>query len=167
MARIDYSFQGPGGALNLVCRVKDFWEEKKKTYCFSEEVRGVDWRFDYKLRARVSVFPHPTSLHPSKAQYVLSEPESGFFQKIYFTIGPETLAIELRLFKSDGKINEDLPWHQTQNGKPCIAWEKFVQFYRIDLLVVFEPPPAGPPPIELEWSRRFFPGGLPSLGKRR
>jgi hypothetical protein len=96
-----------------------------------------------------------------------ANPPSGLFQKVRFAIGPEILAIELGLSKSDGTINEDLPWYQTENGKLCIAWETFVQFYRIDLLVEFNPPPVGPPPNELEWSRRFFPGGLPSLGKRR
>src|SRR5271155_5741609 len=148
MARIDYSFQGSSRSLHLACRVKDFWEEKKKTFCFSEEIRGVQWKFDYTLRVRASVFPYPASLHPSNAQFALSESESGIFQNVRFDITPETLTIGLGLSKSDGSINEDLPWHQTENGKLCIAWEKFVQFYRIDLLVVFDPPPVGPPPIE-------------------
>jgi hypothetical protein len=166
MARIDYSFQGSARALHLDCRVKDFWEEKKKTFCFSEEIR-VPWQFDYTLKTRVSVFPYPASLHPSQAQYALSKAETGLFQNIAFTLGHEMLALEICLCKPDGTINEDLPWYQTDNGKLCIAWEHFVQIYRSDLLVVFDPPPAGPPPVEREWSRRFFPGGLPSLGKRR
>jgi hypothetical protein len=67
---------------------------------------------------------------------------------------------------SNETINEELPWNQTNTGKPCISWEHFVSFYRINCLVVFDPPPTGPPPVERDWSG-FLAGGLPSLGKRR
>jgi hypothetical protein len=90
MARIDYSFHGPARALHLDCRVKDFWEGKKKTYCYSEETK-IPWRFDYTLKARVSVFPYPVSLHPSYAQYSIGRPETGEFQKIAFSIDNELL----------------------------------------------------------------------------
>lgn len=40
--------------------------------------------------------------------------------------------------------------------------------YRLELqmLIVVQPPTAKPLPRYFEWERRFFPGGLPSLGKR-
>lgn len=37
----------------------------------------------------------------------------------------------------------------------------------LQLLVVVQPPTKKPDPLYFEWQRRFFPGGLPSLGKRR
>lgn len=166
MTRIDESFQGSDRALHPVCRVKDFWEKKTKTFCFSVEIK-FPWRFDYRLRARVIVFPSPASLHPSRAQYALSEPESGVSERVYFAIDAEKLVIRVPLSNSDGMVNEDLPWRMTQTNKLCIVWERHVRLYRIDLLAVLDPPPSGPPPIELGWSRRFFAGGLPSLGKRR
>ena len=166
MARIDYSFCGSARMLRLDCRVKDFWEEKKKTFCFSEEVK-IPWRLDYTLKTRVSVFPYPVSLHPSHSQFNFNKPEAGQFQNIDFSIDDDRLSLEMQLGKPDEPFNEELPWYQTSTGKHCIAWEHIVQLYRIDLLLVFDPPSAGPPPVEREWSRRFFPGGLPSLGKRR
>jgi hypothetical protein len=156
MARIDYSFQGSAKALHLDCRVKDFWEEKKKTFCFSEEIK-VPWKFDYTLKTRVSVFPYPVSLHASHAQYALSKPETGLFQKIPFTIDNETLALDIFLSKPDGTFNEDLPRHRTTTGKLCIAWEHFVQFYRIDLLVVFDSPPVGRLQLNMNGLVDFFP----------
>jgi hypothetical protein len=39
--------------------------------------------------------------------------------------------------------------------------------YRLDIFVVFDSPSSGPPPIVRDWFRKFYPGGLPSLGKRR
>ena len=35
----------------------------------------------------------------------------------------------------------------------------------LQLLLIAEPKPLGSP-VSIEWTRRFFPGGLPSLGKR-
>jgi len=145
MARIDYSFRGPAKALHLDCRVKDFWEEKTKTFCFSEEIR-IPWRFDYTLRTRVSVFPYPVSLNPAHSQFTINKSEAGQSKDIDFSIGHERLALEIRLSKSDESfINEALPLRQTHTGKVCIAWEHFIQSYRIDLLTVFDPPSAGPP----------------------
>jgi hypothetical protein len=166
MALIDFSFQGAAKVLRLNCRVADGWRQAKKTYCFSEAGK-IPWRFDYTLKPRVGVFPYPVSLLSAKAQYVLSSPEKGTFQAIAFELGHQELSVDISLCATNGILNDELPWYKTDSGKLCIAWEHFVQSYRISLLVVFDPPPTGPPLVEREWSRRFFPGGLPSLGKRR
>lgn len=166
MPRIDYSFRSSAKALCLDCRVKDFWEEKKKTFCFSEEVK-IPWRFDYTLKTRVGVFPYPISLQDFHSRFSFNNPTGGRFQNIDYSIDAERLSLEVALSKPEEPFNNALPWYETNTQKQCIAWECVVLPYRVDLLIVFDPPPSGPPAVEREWSRRFFPGGLPSLGKRR
>ncbi|MGE0273718.1 MAG: hypothetical protein AB7M05_21020 [Alphaproteobacteria bacterium] len=87
------------------------------------------------------------------------------------------LAIEL--FDEQHLFNPELRWSETKNGKPLVfrdtapsrlapqgdpgqVWTN----YLFKLWLIVQPPEKKPDPIYFEWSKRFFPGGLPSLGKR-
>jgi hypothetical protein len=165
MTAIDYSFRNSGKALSLECRVKDYWEAKQKTYCFSEGVR-VPWKFDSELKAFVSVFPVPAGKSTLNAIFSLESPQASQHRGISFRIGPESLDIEVDLVSADDQVNPDLPWSTTSSGKTSIHWETIIPSYRLAVLLVFEPPRRVPPSVERDWSG-FLSGGLPSLGKRR
>ena len=152
--------------LRLDSQIGEGWELHKKTYCFSEEIK-FDWRFGYTIRAQVNVFPSPSSLQDAFSKFNLSTTENGQRQGVTFNLREGTLILDLNISDANAVFNNDLPWCRTTKGKLCIEWEHFVFPYRLFLLIVFNPPESGPPMIEREWCRRFYPGGLPSLGKRR
>src|SRR5262249_51328159 len=45
------------------------------------------------------------------------------------------------------------------------VWEP-IYHLELQLLLVLQPPARKPDPVYFDWEKRFFPGGLPSLGKR-
>ena len=89
-----------------------------------------------------------------------------------------TLAVEL--FDEHQLFNPQLEWTETKNGKPQVFRDvspSLLQFrrdnpsdpfvdYMFKLWLIIQPPVPKPAPLYFEWSKRFFPGGLPSLGKR-
>lgn len=46
------------------------------------------------------------------------------------------------------------------------VWEPYY-YLELQLLLVVQPPTRKPDPLYFDWESRFFPGGLPSLGKRK
>lgn len=94
----------------------------------------------------------------------------------------ESRRIELviDLFDDNMMFNSGLQWGETITGKPMVfrdaapvplrikpeAADMAITSAAFSLLLTVEPPEPKPAPIYFEWSKRFFPGGLPSLGKR-
>jgi hypothetical protein len=92
------------------------------------------------------------------------------------------VTLRVRVFNSNGEFNTGLPWREGVGGKALMhmqyralkelppdgvaGWEWPVS-YEVQLLLVAEPPAKKPAPVYRDWCRRFFPGGLPSLNKRR
>lgn len=102
---------------------------------------------------------------------------------ITLVLGGKKLQFRVLLFDLRGIFNPRLPWREKAGGKalfhtqyrdvkivPPFAglshWEGPVS-YEVQMLIVVEPPEKKPAPIYWDWNRRFFPGGLPSLNKRR
>lgn len=170
MPLVDYSFVEQATILRLECRVADGWRRARKTYCFSEEVR-IPWRHDYTLKTRTSMFPYPVTLSDFESQWRPLGNFSGTHENIKFRFKDGGLRFDIPLWTPGSGLNEHLPWDLTQTKKYCVRWEHVVNcgscLRRISLLIVFDPPPAGPPPDVRDWFRRFYPGGLPSLGKKR
>lgn len=192
---LDYSFLEHGDVLRLDCGVKDGWSKGPNTYCYSQKI-PVPWRFDYTLKARSGVFPKPGCLDASASNYLLAGVQRGGDSGVDFSLDERSAHFNVRLWRQEA-LNSDIPWCETEkNGKLCISWSHVVSVatggsqeqqqsvtrtegrlrlkaklierqYRLDLLIVFDPPPSGAPPIVRDWFRRFYPGGLPSLGKRR
>ena len=77
-----------------------------------------------------------------------------------------------QLMEHDLGFNMALPWIETSNNKPAIYWNgesiayQDATHFELQLLVVFSAPPLTRPE-SIDWESKFFPGGLPSLGKRR
>jgi hypothetical protein len=194
MALVDYSFVEHGDVLRLECRVQDGWRKGPNTYCYSQEIR-VPWLFNYTLKVHPAIFSKPTSLAASASNYLLASVQGGGHSGVEFRLDDHNAQFNVRLWRGDA-LNPDMAWSETEkNGRLCISWSHVVSVatggsqeqqsvtrregglrltaklverqYRLDLLIVFEPPSSGPPPIVRDWFRRFYPGGLPSLGKRR
>jgi hypothetical protein len=173
MALIDYAFREDASVLHLVCKVAAGWRKARKTYCYSEECKSIEMTGGVTVRARVSVFPVPATLSEHAANFVFaSEWEGGDRSRIWYAVDPSCLRLNTRLYKPEGIVNEQLPWGTTnESHKLCVRWEdSFFDrpgHYRLSVLMVFNPPPNAPGPTVWEKGEGFFPGGLPSLGKRR
>lgn len=97
-------------------------------------------------------------------------------------VGGSQLSFKILLFEPSCAFNRQLPWYELSGGKARLhrqyrhvkgvsptgvpASESPVA-YEVQLLVVVNPPSKKPSPTYWDWNRRFFPGGLPSLNKRR
>jgi len=173
MSLIDYAFRDNARVLQLTCKVAAGWRSANKTYCYSEECRQIEVYQGMVARVRVSVFPVPVTLSNSASEFLIaSAHEGGDFSTVSYSIDAEWLRVNVRLHKPDGNPNETLPWDLTnESRKLCLKWEDMFYDsrarYRISLMAVFSPPPNAPGPTVWEKGEGFFPGGLPSLGKRR
>jgi hypothetical protein len=74
----------------------------------------------------------------------------------------------------DGSFDPLLPWTMTRAGKPqlrlhSVGFGSTLEWpgWDVDLHITVAAPSIKHEPVYREWQRRFFPGGLPSLGKRR
>lgn len=172
MALIEFAFLEQAAKLRLDCQVADGWRKHQKTYCFSEKVR-IPWSFDYTLKARPSVFPYPVSLSPLASIFPCFKGNSeGGRTGINYVLRNGKLQLDVNLLIAPEMLNPELSWHETYTKKPCLTWEELLEIpsigsYRLALLIVFDPPPGRPAPVVRDWFRRFYPGGLPSLGKHR
>jgi hypothetical protein len=183
MNYIDYSFAGSGRTLALECRLADGWRKHTKTYCFSESV-SIDWKLDSKCYVVVSVFPRPGGFSEATQQWPLVVLSNGQVYGIDYSVKAGKLEVrvpllipppaEMKEVLSDGSIpNVALPWGQTEDGKLRVhIQEREFAFhegisYELQFLWTLLHKPLGPGPRMIEWCRRFYPGGLPTLGKRR
>jgi hypothetical protein len=173
---LDHSFIGKGRVLRLTARISDGWNRYKYSYGFSEQ-RFIDWKCDHRLRTQLSIFPSPGGLTDG----FRSPPEFEILHNevpgIKFMLSSGVLTIDLELLMKGVKetsplpdgdiINMLLPWRRTSNNKAMIDYvdNEFADC-RLRLQIVLQPPPVQHP-VYVDWNRRFFPGGLPSLGKRR
>ena len=89
------------------------------------------------------------------------------------SLDDNVLTMRLALLTPDGSFNRAFRWIQRPRRNPFFE-VRLPIFFRIDgpegdlkLTVTVKPPATKSEPIYKEWQRRFFPGGLPSLGKRR
>jgi hypothetical protein len=106
---------------------------------------------------------------------------------IRYQVRDGRLAVFVDLVGDDGGFNPLLPWrlkggkptiHQIADGLGSAQWTRLGEpgstdgnprpssWCAIHLWLVAEPRPLVLP-LSRDWCRRFFPGGLPSLGKRR
>lgn len=109
---------------------------------------------------------------------------------IRWSVSRSVLTISVPLIGDDDGFNPDLKW-ELKDGKPRVhlraydlldvplphdpePWERELGVsavtvpdvrYELQFLMVASPRPMEVP-IDRDWFRRFFPGGLPSLGKR-
>jgi hypothetical protein len=118
------------------------------------------------------------STYPHEAPNV--ELSSGIQDGVAYVLEGTTMALKVGLFDEAALFNETLKWRETRNGKPLVFRDQwptefwmapgktgaFRPWYSLKFWLIVQPPVPKPAPIYYEWSKRFFPGGLPSLGKR-
>ena len=116
---------------------------------------------------------------PPEARYVDDQDGAPV---VTLTVAGNSLSIKVVLFDPVDSFNRRLPWLETAEGKVRLhqqyrnikaaapagvpGWESPVA-YEVQMLLVVDPPARKPSPTYWDWNRRFFPGGLPSLNKRR
>jgi hypothetical protein len=174
----DFSFVDHAQTLRLDCRVADGWRQSKKSYCFYEKLPPIPWRDDITIAAWPSVFPHPISLSPLASTFLGFGKFDGKEGGISYLLRDRSLQLDVKLLIGPQVVNPQLPWDENSKGKPRVRWAKSLdtgdilnigrkECFSLGLLLVLEPAPGRPAPIVRDWFRRFYPGGLPSLGKKR
>lgn len=165
-----------GKKLHIRSDIPSGWRRTEKNSCFSEKV-NFDWEADCRARAVVSVFQRgykPFDPDP----YVLDHDDE--MDGLRYIFRSNYADLFLSLIDGNGKANPNLKWGETPSHKPRLHWQislsgerpsrnmeiPSILSYELQVLVVLSPI-LSPGPTNLEWSRRFFSGGLPSLGKRR
>jgi hypothetical protein len=149
------------------------WSERKNSWGFwgNERLPALN---GHDLRVQLTV------LSPQADPPEL-EPAEGEVDGIRHQVNGYRISLTIALFDSARLFNPVLRWGETQNGKPMVfrdslplrlrsvgntssGWNRPYRYN--NFLLVVQPPEPKPAPFYLEWSKRFFPGGLPSLGKR-
>ncbi|HMH05236.1 MAG TPA: hypothetical protein VK579_01020 [Terriglobales bacterium] len=119
------------------------------------------------------MFPYPVSLSPLASIFPGSKGKfAGGRTGINYALRNGKLQLDVKLLIAPEILNPELSWHETYTKKPCLTGEELLEIpaigsYSLALLIVFDPPLGRPAPVVRDWFRRFYPGGLASLGKRR
>ena len=175
---------GSAGTLTVNADMAKRWKKGKKVWCFHER-RTADAINGHTLILRVSVYTFDDLARgnewPVPDWSIWHEPprieNSGVTFETYGTV----CRFSLVLFEGD-HFNPHLNWRE-RKGWPAVHWPVFLQnlactfdsdgmgmqigppYYRIAFDMQVLPPERAPAPEYFEWQRRFFIGGLPSLGK--
>jgi hypothetical protein len=171
MPFLDYGFSRLATWLDIHAKIGAGWERKAKTYGYSEEVRA-DWRGDRKLKISVTVLPRPSGFDQALRVFPECVESDGEQEGVRWSLRNARLEATVKIFKNPGEPNTDLPWRFVQGQKLGLVWKGNIGqvescFLEMQLLLVFQPPPLRQPDDLKDWFGRFFPGGLPSLGRRR
>jgi hypothetical protein len=189
---LDYEFTSADRVLMMRCNIEGGWRFHTRTACFVERT-VVDSLEDRRIVVDVRLFPRPglsshdwiprlsdfwasASTAPMKAISV-DDQDNGL----------TLLLLRIDLVGEDDGFNPAFQWRRAPSGRIFSFWgERLIAAdwcrrngspdqsaiqppdSHIDMQVWIWPEPR--PfihPISMEWSRRFFPGGLPCLGKTR
>jgi len=181
MPFIDYSFLDAGKIISLECNLSDGWRMHTETYCFSEGLL-LDWKFDKRIGITVSIFPRPGGSRDAVKQWPPIKVGTCTLKwSLVYSVDNGFLGIRIPLLVSGGEskttlANGDvpnclLPWHEKGGDLRLHFIDRQIATYgntkyELQVLCVFRSP-VGPPPTMIDWCRRFYPGGLPTLGKKR
>ena len=189
---LDYKFS-TNRELVVNANVEGGWRSRRRTACFVERT-VIDSLDDRRIVFDVRVFPRPsvpdhdwiptlqsTLLRPSGGVPIsgMSYPDED--------LGRQPLMFVLPLIGEDDGFNPEIRWRRTDAGRLFAYWSQRglaaewhhrdmssqgIAIHRpnshIDVQVwVWVQPRPFVLPISREWAKRFFPGGLPSLGKKR
>ncbi|MFI5108259.1 MAG: hypothetical protein ACHP78_05380 [Terriglobales bacterium] len=172
MPLIDFRYVKQRTALELTADLESGWVRKPKTYGYSERVK-IGFACDYTIPADVTVLPRPSGFEESAKTFPRDAESSGGNSNISYRIHSAQLTAFVLLISAQDGLNPDLPWIITSTDKLAIRWvvdpiaRQGPTHFELQLWLRFHPPPRAKPADIRDWERRFFPGGLPSLGKRR
>jgi hypothetical protein len=172
MPTIDFSWVKHRTAVEVTADLEGGWERKPKTYVYSEQVK-MDFACDYTILTDLTVLPRPSGFVDSAKTFPGDAESSGGDSNISYRIHNSHLIAFVQLINAQGGLNRDLPWILTRTDKLALRWvvdpiaRQGPTHFELALWMRFHPPPRAKPEDIRDWERRFFPGGLPSLGKRR
>jgi hypothetical protein len=193
---IDYQFIGAERTLVLVPDLARGWRQHPKTWGFCEDVLfdGLEARVIRVQLKLLTKSKDPRATEPpqvadnrghSEREFHLWDPVHGFQHVVLprslfrYRVERNRLELAIELLGEDDGFNPHLEWRQVGTGAPYVFFQQDglkdtrppsddygrIEFV-LQVLVVARPSPLKKGPIEREWLKRFFPGGLPSLGKR-
>lgn len=171
MPLLDVAYIRRRSALEIIADLSGGWTRKKKTYGYSEETR-IDFPGDYKIRIAVTVLPRPSGFHEAVRTVSPALEATRGDGNVDYELREAKLTVRVQLFEASGRANLQLPWVMTSNNKLAIRLvddslaRQGPLRLELQLLMVFNPPPAKTPEDIRDWEGKFFPGGLPSLGKK-
>lgn len=172
MPLIDFGYVKQRTALELTADLESGWVRKHKTYGYSEQVK-IGFASDYTILTDVTVLPRPSGFEESAKTFPRDAESSSGDSNISYRIHNSQLTAFVQLINAQGGLNRDLPWIITRTDKLALRWvvdpiaRQGPTHFELTLWMRFHPPPRAKPEDIRDWERRFFPGGLPSLGKRR
>ncbi len=170
MPIIDAGYVNKQTAIEIRASLSNGWIRRQYSYMFDERC-ALDFSGDYKLRIHLIVSSAPLGPYQVLTDFPQEAACRGASQGVGYRLALGDLLITFQLTGDHG-LNINLPWTLTRAGKAAVHWvenpiaEGLGARLAIELWVVFDPPPSRRPPDIRDWERRFFPGGLPTLGKR-
>jgi hypothetical protein len=156
------------GTLTISAALAARWRHRRNTWGFVDTTL-LSGLHDQDIRVQVAVLSQGR-------QYTPDVPDAhGASRGVEFTTEHGRITLGIRLFDQQRLSNDELGWTETKNGKPLVFRNEpirpgdhidigVVSFW-MTLWLVAQPPQRKPAPTYFDWARRFFPGGLPSLGK--
>jgi hypothetical protein len=171
-APIDCAYVHGRSSIEITADLQDGWTKRTKTFGYSEKL-PLDFVGDYSIRIHVTVLPRPSGFGEEGRVFPAGAEGNGGDHGIRYTLRQSLLTVLVQLLDADDRMNRGLPWRMTSNHKLAIHWVEDAiarlgrTHFELQLLIVFNPPPHARPEDVRDWERRFFPGGLPSLGKRQ
>ncbi|MFY9729761.1 MAG: hypothetical protein WBQ04_06815 [Candidatus Acidiferrales bacterium] len=159
------------GSIEIRGKLTDGWRARQNTFGFVEQDQ-LDWRFDTRLRIQLEILARPSGRGPGYEEFPSTLQCNANYQGIRCWVNDGQCLLRVKFVGSDDSPNQELPWRLTTNNKLAVFWSYgfgalgILPSYDAQLLVVMNPPPTPHPRDIRDWSRRFWPGGLPSLGKR-
>jgi|GEM_PF-6373902 len=171
MPILDASYVNKQTALQVCASLSNGWTKKKYGHMF-EESCSLDFLADHTLRIRLKI---TSSLLSEMADFPQSLECRGETCGVGYHLACGSLRVSFRL-RGDWDelcLNSDLPWILTKAKKKAVYWAEDLAanglrpLFAAKLWVVLNPPPNSKPADIRDWERKFFPGGLPTLGKHR
>jgi hypothetical protein len=158
--------------LFIAADIRKGWRERRKTFGFvgNDLLPALNGHTVRVQLAILSWSDHEPRLVAAK----------GGDRGIGCVVDAHRITLAVKLFDEQRLFNSELQWSETKNGKPQVFRDvspSLLQFrrdaqgdplidYMFKLWLIVQPPVPKPAPLYFEWSKRYFSGGLPSLGKR-
>ena|ERR1051326_3359403 len=165
MSLFDLGWTNKATNLNIRADLANGWRKVGARYKFSE--RDLIEFAGHGIRVTLEAYPYP---HHVVANEFPSHGGARLVERgIAHVLKAGKIEIDVPLLVEEAF--RDLPWKFTNNRKLAMNKITYLDLpagsFELILWVVFQFPPNMEPRVEWDWFRKFYPGGLPGLGKKR
>jgi hypothetical protein len=170
MPLFDATYSRNGSIIDISANLADGWRSRQNTSGFVEQDH-LDWRFDTQLRIQLEILARPAGRGTGYETFPQTVRCNADDQGVFCSVSNGQCRLRVKFVGSDDSLNRELPWRLTRNNKLAVFWSygfgvRGVQpSYGAQLLIVLNEPPTTHPRAVRDWDRRFWPGGLPGLGR--